>query len=124
MMDYSLSNPPAEATHYSVAEDFSVTFYGRDPLYYKPHVFDPESRDWVMIGSMPEHCKPLSGAFGGAAFGNTGGMSLRDYFAAKAMAGMICGGMCDGSRWENDAAEKIANAAFIMADAMLAERAK
>lgn len=57
------------------------------------------------------------------------GMSLRDYFAAKAMQSMVAaefamyavehhhpGGMCAGERW--------AQQAYQMADAMMAERVK
>lgn len=46
-----------------------------------------------------------------------GGMTLRDYFAAKAMAGVwACGGNMDGMQ------EKIAEAAYRQADAMIAAR--
>lgn len=45
------------------------------------------------------------------------GMSLRDYFAAKAMQGIIVG-------VENPNEEYIAKIAYAMADAMLAERDK
>lgn len=58
-----------------------------------------------------------------------GGMSLRDYFAAKAMAALLVGhgGVC-----RNDAEEKLADrfyeavstSAYELADAMLKERAK
>ena len=44
------------------------------------------------------------------------GMTLRDYFAAKAMQG-ICAGNSNDAR-------QIAKAAYIVADAMLAERKK
>ena len=50
---------------------------------------------------------------------NEHGMTLRDYFAAKAMGNMISGTWPDG----NDRPE-IAKRAYAMADAMLAERAK
>jgi hypothetical protein len=46
--------------------------------------------------------------------GNTDGMSLRDYFAAKAMAALA------GQEHEADAA----HTAYVIADAMIAERAK
>lgn len=61
------------------------------------------------------------------------GMSLRDYFAAKAMAGMLSyddGSMCASKdpegieRERREYADGIANAAFRIADAMLRERAK
>lgn len=52
-----------------------------------------------------------------------GGMSLRDYFAAKAMQGMWAsdqpGWHCSGTP---DAMQKRAEAAYEMADAMLAAR--
>ena len=46
------------------------------------------------------------------------GMTLRDYFAAKAMQGLLAIGF-DSANIEEDAA-----AAYMMADAMLKERAK
>lgn len=46
------------------------------------------------------------------------GMSLRDYFAAKAMAAIIP--EATGKDWEHDAA----TAAYIVADAMLEARQK
>lgn len=53
---------------------------------------------------------------GGYAFG---GMTLRDYFAAKAMAGLLAHGFPDDAY-----REILANRSYLMADAMLAERAK
>lgn len=47
------------------------------------------------------------------------GMSLRDYFAAKALQGMIAGNSATGPTFEDDAAT-----AYQWADAMLAEREK
>lgn len=49
------------------------------------------------------------------------GMTLRDYFAAKALNGML-----DDCRWGTleDSAEMAARVAYKLADAMLAERAK
>ena len=52
------------------------------------------------------------------------GMSLRDYFAAKAAQGLISGSMADGSTWEKGSDQVIALAAYGVADAMLAARAK
>lgn len=63
---------------------------------------------------------------GGLAFpslyGASDGMSLRDYFAAKAMQGLACKPQypCD----EHSAREGLARQAYQIADAMLAERAK
>ena len=59
---------------------------------------------------------------GGPAFPSTitddslhvGGMSLRDYFAAKAMQGLIAGGSTDR--------HQIAQAAYSVSDAMINER--
>lgn len=51
--------------------------------------------------------------------GEDDGMTLRDYFAAKAMQGLIaCGGVSDTT------AKWIAEIAYCYADAMLAEREK
>lgn len=49
------------------------------------------------------------------------GMSLRDYFAAKAMLGFLSGPM---NRVEFEGDGDVASLAYIMADAMLAERSK
>jgi len=49
------------------------------------------------------------------------GMTLRDYFAAKAMQGFLSGPM-DRVEFEGDA--DVARISYIMADAMLAERDK
>lgn len=46
------------------------------------------------------------------------GMSLRDYFAARALA------WAGGNEWFSPEAERVAARAYKMADAMLAERAK
>ncbi len=59
---------------------------------------------------------------GGSAFPhesglNSNGLSLRDYFAAKALSAMLQG----EEHWEEDI---IAGLCYQMADAMLAERAK
>lgn len=54
------------------------------------------------------------------------GMSLRDYFAAKAMQGMLAypGDEQRGSHHNNNDADGVAQMAYAYADAMLAERAK
>lgn len=54
------------------------------------------------------------------------GMSLRDYFAAKAMQGMLAypGDEVRGSHHNNNDAEGVAQMSYAYADAMLAERAK
>lgn len=50
-----------------------------------------------------------------------GGMTLRDYFAAAALTGIIASPACSKANptWKNVAAK-----AYAQADAMLAERAK
>lgn len=48
---------------------------------------------------------------------STGGLTLRDYFAAQAMQGMLAAS-------ENYPTPELANYAYQVADAMLAERAK
>lgn len=52
------------------------------------------------------------------------GMSLRDYFAAKAMQGILAGVLADGSSFGTDLEFPVADAAYKAADAMLAERSK
>ena len=69
---------------------------------------------------------------GGAAFPQSGyerwapecGMSLRDYFAAKAMQGMTSA--FDGMPLDSiaDSIPRVASISYTMADFMLAERAK
>lgn len=51
------------------------------------------------------------------------GMTLRDYFAAKAMQGMIAGLLADGSKFDAMKAGKaISQHAYAVADAMLESR--
>lgn len=55
------------------------------------------------------------------------GMTLRDYFAAKALQGMLANSHCcpnKGNWQENSRPSDVAMAAFEYADAMLAERVK
>ncbi|MGG7120752.1 hypothetical protein, partial [Klebsiella aerogenes] len=54
------------------------------------------------------------------------GMTLRDYFAAKAMQAFITGAMSDGTplRIEQGDDSTAAKAAYIIADAMIKERNK
>ena len=55
------------------------------------------------------------------------GMTLRDYFAAKAMQGMLAGLDRDARRFmqrEPEPAAVMAKASYTIADAMLAERSK
>lgn len=48
------------------------------------------------------------------------GMTLRDYFAAKAMVGVLSGGICQLSHSKNRIL--LAENSYLMADAMLKER--
>jgi hypothetical protein len=53
------------------------------------------------------------------------GMTLRDYFAAKAMQGLLAHPRCnDVGREEPETTEYVAEEAYAVADAMLAERDK
>lgn len=49
-------------------------------------------------------------------------LDLREYFAAKAMQGIMAGILGDGGDWPNR--EIVVANAYAIADAMLAERAK
>jgi len=55
-----------------------------------------------------------------AHFESHDGMNLRDYFAAKAMQGLITG----TSMWRDDEDIQLAKSAYEMADAMLKARGK
>lgn len=50
------------------------------------------------------------------------GMTLRDYFAAKAMQGAITHGLFNADKTSLDYSEYIANIAYVYADAMLKAR--
>lgn len=52
------------------------------------------------------------------------GMSLRDYFAAKAMCGIMAAMKTTGNATEEQMAKDIAGVAYVVADAMMAERKK
>lgn len=52
----------------------------------------------------------------------TGGMALRDYFAAKALAGGIHEFFASGDAWQNY--DDFVKSCYRIADAMLAERVK
>jgi len=53
------------------------------------------------------------------------GMTLRDYFAAKAMQGWLASFSCESRHpTESGGAKYVAAASYAMADAMLAERNK
>ena len=51
------------------------------------------------------------------------GMSLRDYFAGKALGGMLAGGQ-DNGQIDDTVAAFMSNEAYILADAMLKEQKK
>lgn len=69
---------------------------------------------------------PISVAMPGGVVAVDKGMTLRDYFAAKAMQGMLAypGDDQRGSHHNNNDAEGVASMSYAYADAMLAERAK
>lgn len=50
------------------------------------------------------------------------GMSLRDYFAAKAMQSIVAGAIAQGAATNSEDAPELAKVAWLMADAMLATR--
>jgi len=52
------------------------------------------------------------------------GMTLREYFAAKAMQGMLCNGFVPAMGQDNYEDFNYVKIAYRMADAMLAERIK
>lgn len=54
---------------------------------------------------------------------STGGMSLRDYFAAKAMQGLMCNNeLPENFDGENEAAIWMAKVSYLTADAMMKAR--
>ena len=66
----------------------------------------------------------IRAVYGNSGWDNEAGMTLRDYFAAKAMLAIL-GGVI--AKTENEAAEVpelVSGVAYLVADAMLAERAK
>lgn len=67
----------------------------------------PRPFDWNGLPHAPEHDQP--------------GMSLRDFFAAKAMQGMVGGLVADEA---SETLEQLARDAYAIADAMLLERAR
>ena len=56
--------------------------------------------------------------------GGCTGMSLRDYFAAKAMQGLILNEAEDGTIGSGNVQPALAELSYLIADSMLAERAK
>lgn len=62
---------------------------------------------------------PETSYFDDKPIGSAGGMSLRDYFAAKALADVL-----QHFNWNDDAIETAARMSYRLADAMLKERAK
>jgi hypothetical protein len=74
---------------------------------------------------------PIAGCSDGSVYnameqssGKLGGMTLRDYFAAKAMQGQIVAGADEEMRGHPQWRGEFAREAYRFADAMLAERAK
>ncbi len=58
-------------------------------------------------------------------YGREEGMSLRDYFAAKAMTTMFYPAIMESIRTDVDLnCDKVAEFAYLMADAMLSQREK
>lgn len=53
-----------------------------------------------------------------------GGMSLRDYFAAAALSGILAKGTNEGRQWDNSYYSQVAAMSYQVADSMLAERSK
>lgn len=59
----------------------------------------------------------------GSIYADSRGMTLRDYFAAKAMQGLLASPRAPGDGDENPVTtESIARLSYLMADAMLAAR--
>lgn len=52
------------------------------------------------------------------------GMTLRDYFAAKAMQAIITGSMADGTKFNKEDPAGVSLVAFFVADAMLKARSE
>ena len=67
---------------------------------------------------MKQSAFPISGS----QYQHTEGMTLRDYFAAKAMQGAIAHGLFNADKANVGYAEYIANIAYVYADAMLKAR--
>lgn len=81
---------------------------------------------------MPDTSLPIKRTDGGPAFPGTlylqhksvshAGMSLRDWFAGQALAGLIANGKGPDDRWFNHDVTDSAGWAYQLADAMMAER--
>lgn len=74
---------------------------------------------------------PIAGCTDGGVYntleqskGALGGMTLRDYFAAKAMQGLILNEAEDGTIGSDNVEPALAKLSYKIADAMLTERAK
>lgn len=85
---------------------------------------DAEYRARLRQASSPADTRDYgSSAFPEPGMAQCGGMSLRDYFAAKAMQGFAASpSMIDNN--ESKSIAYVVAASYAMADAMLAERAK
>ena len=56
--------------------------------------------------------------------GSRSGMTLRDYFAAQALAGELASQGPDTGEWPDNHAEDLAKRCYLLADAMLKARAE
>lgn len=81
--------------------------------------------------AFPEYASDHRGAACNTTFSPKGGISMRDYFAAKAIQGLLAnpGGPIQangviGWSWCNCSTEDVAYLAYSIADAMLKEREK
>lgn len=72
-----------------------------------------------MIKFEDERAFPVTMEDGRGASMTNLGMTLRDYFAAKALQGILV-----GEKWHEENRGPMAAEAYLFADAMLAERAK
>lgn len=70
--------------------------------------------------AFPVVCDNVSERMSGMQMGMVSdGMTLRDYFAAKAMQGFISQPLTDGERWREGSMRFIATDSYEMADEML-----
>ena len=72
--------------------------------------------------AFPRSMYSTNGPFDSSAYSAGYGMSMRDYFAAKAMQGAIAHGLFNADKTSLDYSEYIANIAYVYADAMLKRR--
>jgi hypothetical protein len=84
---------------------------GRDggPAFPVPFYFDQSRGEYGMY---------IDGVDAGAATG----LTVRDYFAAKAMQAYITGALADGAELHPGDSEAVSRASYVQADSMLAAR--